>query len=161
MKGRWLHTWDTQMARPLESCDIPDDLIQLVILKLVIDAVRAYYNVIQSLWGIWHSYHIRYASHAVLNATKTWNFSLCISECAADWQSAWIYSIRAHKRIIFIIWVFDRWLLHFYLVNLISWHALLYDRLGLVDIAACFYESVELRGIRWFVVTRYLSWFRA
>jgi len=78
-----LHTWDTQVASPLESSDIPHNLVQLVILELVIDAIGADYNVVECRGGIRYSYHIRYAAYTILNATKTRNFSLCVSKCAA------------------------------------------------------------------------------
>lgn len=161
VQGRWLHPRDAEMPRALESRDIPNDLIDLVVLKLVKNPVRSDNDVIEGVRGIGFSDDLRQASYTVLNAAVGRDLCLCIAERSTDAQSAREDSVRADEGIFFILAVVLRRLLNLDLVNHIGRHAILDNCLGLIDVSASLNQSIKLRWVRRLVIMADLSHFRA
>ena len=145
------------MSRALEGGDVPNDLVYLIVLKFVVNPVRPYYDVIKGLRSIGLSDDLRHASDTVWNAAVGWDLGLSVAKRSANTQPARENAIRTDKRILFILAVILWRLLNLDLVNHVRRHTVFDNSLGLVNVPACLYQSVELRRVRRLVIMADLS----
>ena len=68
----------------LSCCDIPDDLIDLVVFELVKDAIGTYQNVVQVVNTALLECCLWITGHDSLEPTKASQFSLAIAKSAAN-----------------------------------------------------------------------------
>ena len=69
---------------PLSCGDIPDYLIDLIVLKFIKDAVRANQHVVQVIYSTLLKCSFWLASHNTLKSTKMCEFGLTVPKSAAN-----------------------------------------------------------------------------
>ena len=133
---------------------IPDNLIDLVVLQLVKDSVRAYEHVIKIVHTILLVSDLRIASDHPTDPAQVSQLSLAVSKRSTDRESARKDAVGANEGVLFIIAILGWWhCLLFHLVCLGGRQAILHHCLGLVDVATCRYYPVELFLIGGLVVS--------
>ena len=92
----------------LSGGDIPDYLVDLIILKFVKDSIRAYHDIVQVVDTALFQRILRLTGHDTLNTAKMRKFSLTVAKSTADRKSSWEYSVGTDERIFFIITILIR-----------------------------------------------------
>jgi len=65
----WLRVRDSQMLWSLESCDVPNYLVNLVIFHFIKDAIWTNKDVIKQLTAVWFEVHLWIERNTSWNAT--------------------------------------------------------------------------------------------
>ena len=141
------------LARP--RCHVPHNLVDLVVLQLIKNAIRCDHNVVQIVDTALFVSGLRFASDNASHAAKMRELGLAIAERPAHGETAREDSIWTNERVFLFVAIFFIW--QRLLPDLLRSgcrHAVLHDCLSLVDIAACLHDSIELTLVRWLMVPR-------
>lgn len=141
----------------LTRCDIPNDLIYLIILELVKDTIGPDKHVIEVVHAAFFDNCLRFTRYNALDTAQVHKFGLAVAKGAADGEPAGENSIRADEGVLLLVAVLLRWNgVHLNLLSACRWIAIIHNCLGLIDVTTCFCDSIELDRIGGLVVPRKL-----
>ena len=126
------------------SCHIPDNLVDLVVFKLVKDAIRSDQSIVEIvntallMCGLW------LAGDNASHPTQVQKLRLAIAKSPADGEAAWEYSVGSNEWVLLLIAVLllRQYLLP-HLLRRSRRHAVLHDGLRLVNIATGCLDAIE------------------
>lgn len=126
------------------SSHVPDNLVDLIVLELVEDAVRCDQSVVEVVYtallmgGLWLT-----SDHASESAEMR-KFSLAITESSTDGEPSWEDTIRSNEGVFFLVTVlFLRQCLLPDLLCRSRWHTIFHHCLSLVDVATVCLNTIE------------------
>jgi len=143
---------------PFLGCRIPYHLIDLFVFKPIKYSVWADQDVVQPQRSIFFIDYFWITYDYTTRSTKMCKLCFTIAKSSANWQSAGKHAIWANKRIIFIIWIFNRRRFLLYLLRLCSWHSIFHYRLCLVDVTTGFNNAIKFFRVRRFMIVWHLSY---
>ena len=85
------------------SSDVPNDLIDCIIIQLVEDSIRANQHIVKAVNAIFFIDDLRLTGDNSFAATQETNLGLTVTESTADRESTREDSVRPHKWVIIVI----------------------------------------------------------
>ena len=141
-----------EMLASLESCDVPNDLINVFVSHFVENTIRSDQDIVEDLRAVRFKNYFWFICNASWDSPQVSNFSFNVSESPANGKPARVNPVRAHKRVFFLFRIYLWWLIYFYLNHLRLRYSVLHGCLCLVNVAPYWCYSLKLFGFWGFVV---------
>lgn len=124
-----------EVLASLESCDVPNDLIKVVVLHFVENTIRSDQDVIKDLRAVRFKNYFWFVSNASRDSPKSSKFSFNVSESPAHGEPAWVDPVGTHKGVVFLFRIYLWGFIDFDLNHLRLGYSVLHGCLCLVDVA--------------------------
>ena len=135
IKSGRLYANRVQMLASFSCSNVPNDLINVVILHLVKYAIGPNQYVVKNLRSIRFKDNLRLTCHAAWDSSQDSNFGFDVSKSPANREPAWEYSVGTYEGILFFRIDFRR-LVYFNLHYSRQRHSILHSCLSLIDVAS-------------------------
>jgi hypothetical protein len=124
------------MLASLESCDVPNNLIDVIVPHSVENTIRSNQDVVKDLRAVWLENDFWFICNASRDPTQVHNFSFNVAKSPANGEPAWVNSVGTHKRVFFLFRIYFWRFIYFDLNHLRLRYSVLQGSLCLVYVAA-------------------------
>ena len=136
-------------------CHIPNNLVDLVVFKLIKNAIGSDHCVVKVVDTALLIRGLRIARDNASHPTKMRKLGLTVAKCPTDGKTTGEDTIWTNERVFFLITIFlVRYRLLSDLLRSCGRHTVFHHSLGLVDVASCLHDSIELALIRGLMISR-------